>query len=134
MPNPIEQLGEQPDELLPLLRRSGIPVRAERASRRVGIVEDLFGDLADRRMALGGLVLERGILEHLHGVVDALTDLIRGRAGNGRDRGADDESEEGSDHDAMCKHAAERCNRSAIEIDLQLSARQARHNETEYCE
>ena len=109
-------------------------MRTERALRRVGIVEDLLGELADRRMALDGLVLERGILEHLHDFVDLLTDLIRRGAGDGGDRGGDDESEEGSDHDAMRKHAGEGCNRSAIEIDLQLSARQPRHNETEYCE
>src|SRR5262249_53923095 len=95
----LQQLGEQLHEFLALLRRALLPVRAERAARRLLHVEDLRGDLAYGRAPLRLLVvaLERRILEHLHDGVRVLAHLVGRRAGP-RARAGDGDETEGDDH------------------------------------
>ena len=45
----LEQVGEEPDELRPLRLREGLPVAAQGATGDLREIEELIGDLANRR-------------------------------------------------------------------------------------
>src|SRR5260370_13984089 len=76
----LEEIAEEPDELVALGRRARRPVTAERALRDRGEVEDLVGDRPDGGAALGrpAVLPELGVLEHLQHVIHALVELIGG--------------------------------------------------------
>src|SRR5437667_273487 len=87
----IEDLGEELHEFLPLLRGAGIPVRPERAARRVGIVEDVLGDLADLRAAYLGPIAQRRIGQNLDHLIDVPLERIGRGASMGRGHQGEDE-------------------------------------------
>src|SRR5213078_1202460 len=74
----LEQIGEDLGELLALHLRPSLPVARQRPLGRLRDVEDLVGDLADRRPAVLGL--EGRIVEHPDDLVAVLAELVGGRA------------------------------------------------------
>src|SRR5207245_7267722 len=52
---PLEQIGEEPDELLALLRRALAPVPGQRTPRHLAEVEEILGDPAQLAAALVGV-------------------------------------------------------------------------------
>ena len=62
-----------------------VPVRTERASRGVRVVEHVFRDLADLRAALLRARRERGIVQDLDHRIDVLLELL-GRGSRPRRR------------------------------------------------
>src|SRR5512132_2441140 len=112
----VEEIGEQAREVLALLRRARVPVRAQRPARRIGVIEHVFRDLTDLGAALVGPRLQPGIVEDLDDGVDVLLQLLRRRSGACR-YGADDQETE---CDQDCKggamwitHGREDCNGGA---------------------
>src|SRR2546430_5086750 len=75
----LEQVGEELGELLALRRRPRRPVASQRPLGGLRDVEDLVGDLADRRPAVLGL--EHGVLEHLDDLLAVLAELVGWRPG-----------------------------------------------------
>src|SRR5947208_3666519 len=78
----LEEVTEQPDELLALCRRARLPVAAEAPLRDLPEVENLVGDRAERRPARRRLriLLELGVLEDFQDAVDPAVELITRRA------------------------------------------------------
>ena len=75
----LEQVGEELGELLALRRRPRRPVASQRPLGGFRDVEDLVGDLADRRPAVLGL--EHRVLEHLDDLLAVLAELVGWRPG-----------------------------------------------------
>src|SRR3989449_6804149 len=92
----LEEIAEEPDELLALGRRTLLPVRPQRALGRLLEVEETVGRLADRCPSRGPIGLALHDLEHF---VHAASDLIGGLAGYGGpggDKGEDGGQREGA--------------------------------------
>src|SRR5207244_11607131 len=91
----LEEVTEQPDELLALCRRARLPVAAEAPLRDLPEVENLVGDRAERRPARRSLriLLELGVLEDLQDAIDPAVELITRRARLGARAG---DSQEGA--------------------------------------
>src|SRR5512132_2693257 len=110
----LEQIAEEPHELVPLGRGAGRPVTAERALGRLGEVEDVVGDLAhgDPPVLRLAVLLELRIVEDLEHAVDLRAQLVARRAGAGVAR--DDEAGGGQQQDDGGDETATGCHGSPI--------------------
>ena len=81
----LEQVGEEAGEFLALGRGAGLPVPSQAPLSGFLEVEDVIGDLANRRPALGRLVVafQVGPLEDLDHLIDVPSKFLSRRAGMG---------------------------------------------------
>ena len=76
----LEQLGEEPDELVTLGRRPRVPARPQRELGRGGDIDDLLDDGSDRRQSRLRPFARLGI-EDAGGGAEEAAELLGGRCG-----------------------------------------------------